>query len=184
MCSLRFENNLLTFEAVRFASISKKTPLSKPSFAFVSLALPLLDRRKECEPGRERGGGVQSRQSARLFLQSSEFGPPHPSPDGESVPPPGSGGGGGGGGGTLWSGQTLWYSRCTCTLWGGGKQDRSLKETGMKRNRDEEEEREGWTTEEEGRRKIAFWNTSDETEAESLSQSGKALLPIHNFTHP
>jgi hypothetical protein len=33
---------LLTIEGVRFASISKKTPLSKLSFAFVSLALPLL----------------------------------------------------------------------------------------------------------------------------------------------
>jgi hypothetical protein len=43
MCSLRFENNLLTFEGVRFASMSKKTPISKLSFAFVSLALPLLD---------------------------------------------------------------------------------------------------------------------------------------------
>jgi hypothetical protein len=43
MCSLCFENNLLTIEGVRFASISKKTPLSKLSFAFVSLALPLLD---------------------------------------------------------------------------------------------------------------------------------------------
>ncbi len=42
MCSLRFENNLLTIEGVRFASISKKTPLWKLSFAFVSLALPLL----------------------------------------------------------------------------------------------------------------------------------------------
>jgi hypothetical protein len=42
MCSLRFENNFLTVEAVRFASISKKTPLSKLSFPFVSLALPLL----------------------------------------------------------------------------------------------------------------------------------------------
>jgi hypothetical protein len=42
MCSLRFENNLLTIEGVRFASISKKTPLSKLSLAFVSLALPLL----------------------------------------------------------------------------------------------------------------------------------------------
>jgi hypothetical protein len=42
MCSLRFENNLLTIEGVRFASISKKTPLSKLSFAFISLALPLL----------------------------------------------------------------------------------------------------------------------------------------------
>jgi hypothetical protein len=42
MFSLRFENNLLTIEGVRFASISKKTPISKLSFAFVSLALPLL----------------------------------------------------------------------------------------------------------------------------------------------
>jgi hypothetical protein len=42
MCSLRFKNNLLTIEGVRFASISKETPLSKLSFAFVSLALPLL----------------------------------------------------------------------------------------------------------------------------------------------
>ncbi len=42
MCSLHFENNLLSSEGVRFASISKKTPLSKRSFAFVSLALPLL----------------------------------------------------------------------------------------------------------------------------------------------
>jgi hypothetical protein len=42
MCSLRFENNLFTIEGVRFASILKKTPLSKLSFAFVSLALPLL----------------------------------------------------------------------------------------------------------------------------------------------
>jgi hypothetical protein len=42
MCSLRFENNLLTIEGVRYASILKKTPLSKLSFAFVSLALPLL----------------------------------------------------------------------------------------------------------------------------------------------
>jgi hypothetical protein len=42
MCSLRFENNFLTIEGVRFASISKKTPLSKLSFAFVSLALLLL----------------------------------------------------------------------------------------------------------------------------------------------
>ncbi len=44
MCLLCFENNLLTIEGVRFASISKKTPLSKLSFAFVSLALPLLIR--------------------------------------------------------------------------------------------------------------------------------------------
>ncbi len=38
----RFKNNLLAIEGVRFASISKKTPFSKLSFAFVSLALPLL----------------------------------------------------------------------------------------------------------------------------------------------
>ncbi len=42
MCSFRFKNNLLSIEGVRFASISKKTPLLKLSFAFVSLALPLL----------------------------------------------------------------------------------------------------------------------------------------------
>jgi hypothetical protein len=43
MCSLCFENNLLSSEGVRFALISKKTLLTKLSFAFVSLALPLLD---------------------------------------------------------------------------------------------------------------------------------------------
>jgi hypothetical protein len=42
MCSLRFENNYLTVECVRFASISKKKTLSKFSFAFVSISLPLL----------------------------------------------------------------------------------------------------------------------------------------------
>jgi hypothetical protein len=42
MCSLRFKNNLFSIKGVRFALISKKTPLSKLSFAFVSLALPLL----------------------------------------------------------------------------------------------------------------------------------------------
>jgi hypothetical protein len=47
MCSLRLENNLLTIEGVRFASISKKTPLSKLLFAFVSLALPLLPMTEE-----------------------------------------------------------------------------------------------------------------------------------------
>ncbi len=40
-------SNLLTFEGVCFASISKKTPLSKLSFAFVSLALPLLVRTRQ-----------------------------------------------------------------------------------------------------------------------------------------
>jgi hypothetical protein len=40
-CSLHFKNNLLTIEGVRFASISKKTPLSKLSFG-VLLALPLV----------------------------------------------------------------------------------------------------------------------------------------------
>jgi hypothetical protein len=42
MCLLRFENNLFSSEGVHFALISKKTPFSKLSFAFVSLALPLL----------------------------------------------------------------------------------------------------------------------------------------------
>jgi hypothetical protein len=49
MCSLRFENNLLSSEGVHFASISKKALLSKLSFAFVSLALPLLVSRGDCE---------------------------------------------------------------------------------------------------------------------------------------
>ncbi len=40
MCSLRFENNLLTIEGV--ASLRLISPLSKLWFPFVSLALPLL----------------------------------------------------------------------------------------------------------------------------------------------
>ena len=48
MCSLRFENNLLSSEGVLFASILKKTLLSKLSFAFISLALPLLDGDIHC----------------------------------------------------------------------------------------------------------------------------------------
>jgi hypothetical protein len=42
MCLLRFKNNLLTIEGVRFVSILKKAPLSKLSLAFVSISLPLL----------------------------------------------------------------------------------------------------------------------------------------------
>jgi hypothetical protein len=42
MCSLRFENNLLNIEGVCFTLISKKIPLSKLSFGFVSISLPLL----------------------------------------------------------------------------------------------------------------------------------------------
>jgi hypothetical protein len=42
ICSLLFENNLLTIEGVCVASISKKTPLLKLSFAFISISLPLL----------------------------------------------------------------------------------------------------------------------------------------------
>ncbi len=68
----------------------------------------------------------QSIQSARLFLQSSEWGPPNtPSPEGDCVPPPGTKGGGGGiqllagnwvGGSIRTRGQTLWYSRYICTF--------------------------------------------------------------------
>jgi hypothetical protein len=43
---------------------------------------------------------AQSRQSARLFLKSSELGPPDPSTAGECVPPSFGWGGGGGGGHT------------------------------------------------------------------------------------
>jgi hypothetical protein len=39
------------------------------------------------------GNPTQSSQSARLFLQSSELGLPHPSPAGECAPPPVLGGG-------------------------------------------------------------------------------------------
>jgi hypothetical protein len=51
------------------------------------------------DEGSERRGGLyadpQSRQSAKLFLQSSELGVPRPPPAGECAPPPfGSGGGG------------------------------------------------------------------------------------------
>jgi hypothetical protein len=73
------------------------------------------------------------RQSAKLFLQSSELGIPHPSHARECVPPPppsfGSGGRGtlacGRGGGRVpirTKGQTLWYSRYICTLCLGSSQ--------------------------------------------------------------
>jgi hypothetical protein len=55
----------------------------------------------------------------------------------------------------------------------GRRKNRRWKE--LERNRNEEEEE---------RRKLAFWITSAETQAESLSQSGKALLPILYFFHP
>jgi hypothetical protein len=42
MCLLRFKNNFLTIKYVRFASILKKTPLLKLTFAFVSIWFPLL----------------------------------------------------------------------------------------------------------------------------------------------
>jgi hypothetical protein len=42
MCLLRFENNLLTIEGVRFIWISKKAPLTKLWFIFVSILLPFL----------------------------------------------------------------------------------------------------------------------------------------------
>ncbi len=68
----------------------------------------------------------QSRQSARLFLQSSELGLPHPLPHRRVPPPPfwfGRGGGGtlarGRGGGKVpvpKRGQALWYSRYKSTL--------------------------------------------------------------------
>jgi hypothetical protein len=66
----------------------------------------------------------QSRQSARLFLPSSELGPPHPLAPRRVCPPPfGSGGGHtrlrerGGGVPIRTSGQPLWCSRYLCTLW-------------------------------------------------------------------
>jgi hypothetical protein len=61
MCSLCFENNFLTIEGVRFASISKKTPLSKLSGAFVSLALPLLDRDDWLRGEKDEGSAARVR---------------------------------------------------------------------------------------------------------------------------
>ncbi len=76
MCSLRFEINLFTIEGVRFASISKKTPLSKLLFAFVSLALPLLirglgetDLGKKTRSKKSRDTVPLSRQFTRKGLQ-------------------------------------------------------------------------------------------------------------------
>ncbi len=65
------------------------------------------------------------RQSAKLFLQSSELGLPHPSLAGECVPPPFDSereghirlGERGWGVPISTKGQTLWYSVYLCTLW-------------------------------------------------------------------
>jgi hypothetical protein len=69
------------------------------------------------------GNRSQSRQSAKLFLQSSELGLPHPLTRRRVVYVPlfvGSGGGGTlaceKGGVGVPRGQTLWYSRYICTL--------------------------------------------------------------------
>ncbi len=68
---------------------------------------------------------VQSRQSAKLFLQSSELGLPHPLTRRRVCPPLWTGGGGvhthacgrGSGGVPIPTrGPTLWYSRYICTL--------------------------------------------------------------------
>ncbi len=73
MCSLRFENNLLTSEGVRFASISKKTPLSKLSFAFVSLTLPLLVYVYGQYGGWGRGGVcVTGEQGGERYVMNSQ----------------------------------------------------------------------------------------------------------------
>ncbi len=61
----------------------------------------------------------QSRQNARLFLQSSEFGVPQPPHPQASLPPPLvahslAGEGTGGGVPIPTRGQTLWYSRNIC----------------------------------------------------------------------
>ncbi len=73
MCSLRLENNLLTIEGVRFVSISKKTPLSKPSFAFVSLALPLLLVAVQCWAIRHPEAGVLKKLSLAGLAQPSRL---------------------------------------------------------------------------------------------------------------
>ena len=77
MCSLRFENNFLIIEGVRFASISKKTQLSKLSFAFVSLALPLLlwGTHSPGGSGAVRGWGVNNLEDARHWIGLLKFNP-------------------------------------------------------------------------------------------------------------
>jgi hypothetical protein len=50
-----------------------------------------------------RASGTQSKQSAKIFLQSSEFGLPQPLTRRRVPPPPGSGGGG--------EGNTRWRER-------------------------------------------------------------------------
>jgi hypothetical protein len=64
------------------------------------------------------------------FSRRPSWDPHTPSPAGESVPPFWFQGGhnrlrkrGGGPNADDWSGQTLWCTRCKCTLWGGGKQE-------------------------------------------------------------
>ncbi len=75
-----------------------------------------------------RWSGIQSRQSAKLFLQLSELGLHRPFTRRRvctSLVVPGEGltrwgrGGGGGGVPKRTRGQTLWYSRYICTLWSG-----------------------------------------------------------------
>ncbi len=71
VCSLRFENNLHTIEGVRFASIMKKTPLSKLSFAFVSLATAfsclVVSSLKIRSPSSKSFGGLTYLPALHLF---------------------------------------------------------------------------------------------------------------------
>jgi hypothetical protein len=97
--------------------------------------------------GRSANQGEKEGEEYRVdrvlgFFSSRPYWDPHThSPKGGAF---GSGGdtlacgrGGGGPNADDWSGQTLWCTRCKCTLWGGGKtgDGRSLKETGMKRRK-------------------------------------------------
>jgi hypothetical protein len=89
-----------------------------------SYTLPLGCLRSSPPPS-GKGGGAQSRQSAKLFLQSSELGLPQPLTRRRVCPPPLVPGGRG----TLtgerggWRvpittrGHTLWYSVNTCTVY-------------------------------------------------------------------
>ncbi len=93
---------------------ANKTWVDMNRFYIRILALPLCPTIALIQP---------SRESARLFLHSSELGPPHPQ---ENVPIPSLVPGGGGGQTRLrergWGvpirtrGQTLWYSRYICPL--------------------------------------------------------------------
>jgi hypothetical protein len=77
MCLLCFKNNLLTIKGVHFALISKKTPLSKLLFAFVSISSPHADPEPEEEMAAHYGTEAECKlvelmQTGMEYLTPSE----------------------------------------------------------------------------------------------------------------